>query len=105
MSLAKLKQDSLTFGGLYLNKRRWWEEEARMSVYWIVFQVRLDIQTMYWNGSLEETRNLARIAAAKCEADAFQIFDFTGTELTSEKYPFQVQRSDADSCNTRPKSR
>jgi hypothetical protein len=94
------------FGGLYFSKRQWWEEESRMSVYRIVFkQVGVDIQTIYWNGSLEETQNLARTVAVKCEADVFQIIDFTGTEVALEKYHFRSKEATADSCNTRPKSR
>ena len=64
---------------------------SRKSFYRVVFQwVGRDMQTLYWNEPLEETRSLARYIAVKCEADAFQIFDFTGAEIASEKHPFQV---------------
>jgi hypothetical protein len=65
-----------------------------MRFYRVVFQqAGRDIQTLYWNDSLEETRRLATYIAVKFEADAFQIFDFTGTEIASEKHPFQVPKS------------
>ena len=35
-----------------------------------------EIQTLYWNGSLQETVNLARTIALKCEADRFRIIEF-----------------------------
>ena len=34
-----------------------------------------EIQTLYWNGSLQETVNLARTIALKCEADRFCIIE------------------------------
>ena len=46
-----------------------------------------EIQTLYWNGSLQETVNLARAIALKCEADRFRIIEFTdsGAEVHSEE--------------------
>ena len=47
-----------------------------------------EIQTLYWNGSLQETVNLARrIAAFKCEADRFRIIEVAdgGAEVRSEE--------------------
>jgi hypothetical protein len=65
-----------------------------MSFYRIVFQrAGRAVQTLYWNDSLGETRSLARYIAVKSEVDAFQIFDFTGAEIASEKHPFQVPKS------------
>jgi hypothetical protein len=32
-----------------------------------------EIQTLYWNGPLQETVNLARTIALKCEADRFRV--------------------------------
>jgi hypothetical protein len=66
-----------------------------MSFYRIVFRRagRVD-QTLYWNDSFEETQSLAISIAVKFEVDAFQIFDFTGAEIASEKHPFQVPKSD-----------
>jgi len=54
-----------------------------------------DIGTLYWKGSLEETRRLATHVATKVDADAFRISDFTDAEVGSEKRPFQDQRSDS----------
>ena len=53
-----------------------------------------DVGTLYWNASLEETRRLATHIAIKVDADAFRISDFTGAEVSSEKRPFEDQRSD-----------
>jgi hypothetical protein len=65
-----------------------------MSLYRVVFHwAGRDVQTLYWNDSFEETRSLAIYIAVKSEVDAFQIFDFTGTEIASEKHPFQVPKS------------
>jgi hypothetical protein len=46
-----------------------------------------EIQTLYWNGSLQETVNLARMIALKCEADRFRIIEFggSGAEVHSEE--------------------
>ena len=46
-----------------------------------------EIQTLYWNGSLQETVNLARAIAAKCEADRFRIIEVADgdAELRSEE--------------------
>jgi hypothetical protein len=60
-------------------------------VYKIVVQ-RSDseIDTLYWNGSLEETINLARKIGVKCEADRFRVVEFAGSgaEVRSEDAPF-----------------
>ena len=46
-----------------------------------------EIQTLYWSGSLQETINLARVIALKCEADRFRIIEFTdsGAEVAWEE--------------------
>jgi hypothetical protein len=46
-----------------------------------------EIQTLYWNGSLQETVNLARTIAVKCEADRFRIIEFadSGAEMRLEE--------------------
>jgi|ERR1700722_1482319 hypothetical protein len=46
-----------------------------------------EIQTLYWNGSLQETVNLARTIAFKCEADRFRIIELadSGAEVRSEE--------------------
>jgi hypothetical protein len=65
-----------------------------MSFYRIVFRrAGRVVQTLYWNDSFEETQSLAISIAVKFEVDAFQIFDFTGAEIASEKHPFQVPKS------------
>jgi hypothetical protein len=53
-----------------------------------------DIGTLYWKGSLEETRRLATHIAIKVNADDFRISDLSDAEVDSEKRPFQDQRSD-----------
>jgi hypothetical protein len=48
-------------------------------VYKIVVQRKdSEIDTLYWNGSLEETINLARKIGVKCEADRFRVIEFAG---------------------------
>ena len=60
---------------------------ARMS-YMVSFQKNgHEIETLYWNGSLEETRRLATQVAIECKADAFQIFDSTDAETPLETHP------------------
>ena len=46
-----------------------------------------EIQTLYWNGSLQETVDLARTIALKCEADRLRIIEFTdsGAEVRFEE--------------------
>jgi hypothetical protein len=46
-----------------------------------------EIQTLYWNGSLPETVNLARTIALKFEADRFRIIELTdsGAEVRLEE--------------------
>jgi hypothetical protein len=46
-----------------------------------------EIQTLYWNGSLQETVNLARTIALKCEADRFRIIELadSGAEVRFEE--------------------
>jgi hypothetical protein len=46
-----------------------------------------DIETLYWNGSLDETRDLARRISSQCEAEEFRRIDFTdtGAEIWSEE--------------------
>ena len=34
-----------------------------------------EIQTLYWDGSLQETVNLARTISFKCEADRFRVIE------------------------------
>jgi hypothetical protein len=55
-----------------------------------------DIETVYWTGSLDETRRLARQIARKRRADAFRILDFTNgvAEICLEQSPFGRPESD-----------
>ncbi|MBV9287991.1 MAG: hypothetical protein JO288_09225 [Hyphomicrobiales bacterium] len=44
--------------------------------YQVVFQQEShDIETLYWRGAMEETRELARSITPKCGADDFRIFE------------------------------
>jgi hypothetical protein len=47
-----------------------------------------NIQTLYWGGSLEETRRIARKIACKYAADALRIFELSGLEICFEQRPF-----------------
>ena len=54
-----------------------------------------DIQTLYWTGSLEETRRLARKIACEYEADALRIFELKGdAEVCLEERPFGCAADD-----------
>jgi hypothetical protein len=48
-----------------------------------------NIQTLYWAGSLEETRTLARKIASKYAADDLRIFELGGAEVCFEQHPFR----------------
>jgi hypothetical protein len=41
----------------------------------VLLRIGEEIQTLYWSGSLQETVNLARTIALKCEADRFRIIE------------------------------
>lgn len=49
-----------------------------------------EIDELYWNGSLEETINLAREIGIKCDADGFRVIELAGcgAEVRSEEAPF-----------------
>ena len=47
-----------------------------------------NVQTLYWTGSLEETRGLARKIACKYAADDLRIFELGGHEVCFEQRPF-----------------
>jgi hypothetical protein len=47
-----------------------------------------NIQRLYWAGSLEETRVLARKIAYKYAADDIRIFEVGGDEVCFEQRPF-----------------
>ena len=62
-------------------------------LYKVVFQrADREIETLYWNGSLEETISLARSAAFECEFEEFRIIEFAGSgaEVFSEKLPCEA---------------
>ncbi len=46
-----------------------------------------EIQTLYWDGSLQETVNLARTISFKCEADRFRVIELadSGAEVRLEE--------------------
>jgi hypothetical protein len=65
----------------------------------IVFEAVLlrmgeEIQTLYWNGSLQETVNLARTIALKCEADRFRIIELADSDT-------EVRLEEVASLNSR----
>ena len=47
-----------------------------------------NIKRLYWAGSLEETRRLARKIACKYAADGLRIFELGGAEVCFEQGPF-----------------
>ena len=53
----------------------------------VLLRLGEEIQTLYWNGSLQETVNLAHTIALKCEADRFRIIEFadSGAEVRLEE--------------------
>ena len=53
-----------------------------------------EIQTLYWNGSLQEMVNLARRIALKCEADRFRIIEHADSSA-------EVRLEEAASLNNR----
>ena len=56
----------------------------------VLLRLGEEIQTLYWKGSLQETVNLARRIALKCEADRFRVIELadSGAEVRSEEAPF-----------------
>ena len=46
-----------------------------------------EIQTLYWDGSFQETVNLARRISFKCEADRFRVIELAdnGAEVRLEE--------------------
>ena|ERR1700722_13463777 len=53
----------------------------------VLFRLGEEIQTLYWKGSLQETANLARRIALKCEADQFRVIELadSGAEVRLEE--------------------
>ena len=53
-----------------------------------------EIDTFYWDGSLEETINLAREIGIKREADRFRVIELAGccAEVCSEEAPFLLKQ-------------
>lgn len=47
-----------------------------------------NMQTLYWGGSLEEARGIARKLARKSAADVLRIFELGGAEICFEESPF-----------------
>ena len=54
--------------------------------YQVVFQrAGRERETLYWNGSLDETQRLARTIASEWESDRFLIVEFDGSEAGSAR--------------------
>jgi hypothetical protein len=53
----------------------------------VLLRLGEEIQTFYWNGTLQETVNLARRIALKCEADRFRVIEVadSGAEVRLEE--------------------
>ena len=49
-----------------------------------------EIRTLYWNGSLQETINLARTIAVKCKADRFRIMRSPTAALKCARKPLPL---------------
>ena len=65
--------------------------------YQVVFESeRREIETVYWTGSLDETRRLARQIARKCQAESFRILGLPNgaVEVCLERSPFEFPESD-----------
>jgi hypothetical protein len=56
-----------------------------------------EIRTLYWNGPLQETVNLARTIALKCEADRFRIIELADSGA-------KVRLEEAVALNNRQRS-
>jgi hypothetical protein len=53
----------------------------------VLLRIGEEIRRLYWNGSLQETVNLARTIARTCGADRFRIIELTdsGAEVRLEE--------------------
>jgi hypothetical protein len=60
----------------------------------VLLRMSEEIQTLYWKGSLQETVNLARTLALKCEADRFRIIELADSAA-------EVRLEEAVSLNNR----
>jgi hypothetical protein len=63
---------------------------GKSMVYKVTFQrADREIETLYWEGSLEETISLARSVASECWFEEFRIIESggSGTEVFSERLP------------------
>ena len=57
----------------------------------VLLRLGEEIQTLYWKGSLQETVNLARRIALKCEADQFRVIELpTVARKCAWKRPFPL---------------
>jgi hypothetical protein len=61
---------------------------VRASYRVVIEKDRQNIQTLYWGGSLEETRRIAEKIACKRAADGLRIFELGGSEVCFEEIPF-----------------
>jgi hypothetical protein len=64
-----------------------WSKGSLMVYEAVLLRNGEEIRTLYWNGSLQETVNLARTIALKCEADRFRIIELadSGAEVRLEE--------------------
>jgi hypothetical protein len=67
--------------------------KGKLMIYKIVVQRDdCEIDALYWNGSLEETINLAREIGINCEADQFRVIDVR-LRLTCGYLNFRIARA------------
>ena len=64
-----------------------------------------NIRRLYWAGSLEETRRLARKIACKYVADGLRIFELGGAEVCFEQGPFgcALEAHSSEATDNKPK--
>jgi hypothetical protein len=63
----------------------------------VLLRLGEEIRTLYWKGSLQETVNLARRIALKCEADRFRVIELADSGA-------EVRLEEAVSLNNRQRS-
>ena len=64
----------------------------------------LNIRRLYWTGSLEETRRLARKITRKYAADGLRIFELGGPEVCFEQGSLEAPRkSSSEATDNKPK--
>jgi hypothetical protein len=69
--------------------------ETKLMVYTVAFQrTDREVETLYWEGSLEETIGLARSVALECGFEEFRIIEWggSGAKVFSEQLPAAKHR-------------